>query len=242
MMSKFFIERPVLANVLAIVLVLLGAVSLVPPAGVGISQRGAADRIGDRELSGRQRADGHRHGRAADRAAGQRRRSHALHGVDQRLRRHLQPDGHVRDRHRPEHRPGAGAEPRAARPGLVAAAGAVAGRQRPEEEHRDPADRHARLADRPVRQPVHEQLRDHQPDQRAGAPAGRRQRQGVRRRHVFDARLDGPAEAVFVRAGAEGRHQRHPPAEPERRRRPGRHAAGADATRSSSTRSISSRD
>ena len=34
MMSKFFIEHPVLANVLAIVLVLLGAVCAVPAAGL----------------------------------------------------------------------------------------------------------------------------------------------------------------------------------------------------------------
>ena len=38
MISKFFIEHPVLANVLAIVLVVIGAVSLYPPAGVGISR------------------------------------------------------------------------------------------------------------------------------------------------------------------------------------------------------------
>ena len=44
------------------------------------------------------------------------------------------------------------------------------------------------FAGRQVRQPVHEQLRDHQPDQRAGAAAGRRQRQGVRRRQILDAR------------------------------------------------------
>ena len=44
----------------------------------------------------------------------------------------------------PEHRPGAGAEPRAACAGLAAPAGAGAGRQRAEEEHRDPPDRHAR--------------------------------------------------------------------------------------------------
>ena len=121
MISKFFIEHPVLANVLAIVLVLLGAVSLfrlpvseypnvVPPTvSVTASYPGASA------------ADRHRHDRPADRAAGQRRRSHALHGIDQRVRRHLQPDGDLRDRHRPGYRPGPGAEPRAARAGLAAA-------------------------------------------------------------------------------------------------------------------------
>ena len=38
MISKFFIERPVLANVLAIVLVLIGAVSLFRLPVVGISE------------------------------------------------------------------------------------------------------------------------------------------------------------------------------------------------------------
>ena len=40
--------------------------------------------------------------------------------------------------------------------------------------------------------------------------------------------LDGPAEAVFLRPRAEGRHRRDPSAEPERRGRTGRHAAGAE--------------
>ena len=51
MMSKFFIEHPVLANVLAIVLVLIGAVCAVPPAGRAISEYRAADRAGDTRLS-----------------------------------------------------------------------------------------------------------------------------------------------------------------------------------------------
>ena len=89
MISKFFIEHPVLANVLAIVLVVVGAVSLYPPARLRISERGAPDRPGDRELSRRQRPDGDRHRRAADRESGQRRRPHAVHAVDQRARRHL---------------------------------------------------------------------------------------------------------------------------------------------------------
>ena len=45
---------------------------------------------------------------------------------------------------------------------------------------------------------------------------------------ILHARLDGPGEALFVRPGAEGRDRRDPPAEPERRGRTGRHAAGAE--------------
>ena len=47
MISKFFIEHPVLANVLAIVLVLIGAHQHIPPTGRAISERRAAHRIGD---------------------------------------------------------------------------------------------------------------------------------------------------------------------------------------------------
>ena len=47
MISEFFIDRPVLANVLAIVIVLIGGVALVTPADRAISQHRAADRPGD---------------------------------------------------------------------------------------------------------------------------------------------------------------------------------------------------
>ena len=46
----------------------------------------------------------------------------------------------------------------------------------------------------------HEQLRDHQHDQRAGAAAGRRQRQGVRRRQIFRCGSGWTREALHVRA------------------------------------------
>ena len=57
----------------------------VSPAGRAISEHRAADRTGDDPLSRRQRPDRDRYGRPADRAAGQRRPRHDLHGVDQRL-------------------------------------------------------------------------------------------------------------------------------------------------------------
>ena len=87
MISKFFIERPVLANVLAIVIVLIGGVAPGQPADRAISQHRAADRVGDDELSRRIGATRRQQRRAADRAAGQRRRGHDLHAVDQ----HRQP-------------------------------------------------------------------------------------------------------------------------------------------------------
>ena len=48
MISKFFIERPVLANVLAILMVVIGARRAVLAAGRAISRRHAADRAGAR--------------------------------------------------------------------------------------------------------------------------------------------------------------------------------------------------
>ena len=45
MISKFFIERPVLANVIAILTLVIGLVSLFALAGRAISERGSADRV-----------------------------------------------------------------------------------------------------------------------------------------------------------------------------------------------------
>ena len=91
----------------------------------------------------------------------------------------------------------------------------------------DPPDRVADLAGPALRQPLSQQLRDHQPGQRTVAPAGRRQRQRAGRRPVLDARLARSGEALHLRPHAIRRHPRHPAAEPGRERGPGRHAAGA---------------
>ena len=154
MISKFFIERPVLSNVIAILMILIGGVCAVQPGGRAISRRRAADRAGHDALSRRQRQDRDRHRGAADRAAGQRRRGHDLHAVLQRRRRHLYADGDVQDRHRSQLRAGAGAEPRVERAVAAAAVGAEPGRHRAEEVDRDPAVRHADLAERDLRQPL----------------------------------------------------------------------------------------
>ena len=141
MISKFFIDRPVLANVLAIVIVLIGGVAaftlpiaqypnIVPPTvQVTTNYPGA---IG---------LDRRQPGRAAGRAAGQRRRRHDLHAVDQHRHRHLHAHRHLRDRHRPRFRAGAGAEPGERRARLAAAGGAGAGPDGAEEVDLDPRDR-----------------------------------------------------------------------------------------------------
>ena len=230
MISKFFIERPVLANVLAIVIVLIGGVALFTAAGRAISECRAADRVGHHPLSRRQRQHRDEHRRPADRAAGQRRAGHALHAVDQCVGRHLFAERDLRDRHRPEFRAGAGAEPRFRGDGVAAAGGAGAGRDRAAEVHLDPADRHADRAGRALRQPVPEQLRHHQPGAGTVAPAWRGQCQRVRRRAVFHAHLAGSAGAAGARSGAEDVINGDPAAEPAGDRGPDRRTAGTRRT------------
>ena len=174
----------------------------VHPAGRAVSERRAADRVGHHELSRRQRRYRDEHRGAADRAAGQRRAGHDLHAVDQRVRRHVFADRHLRDRHRPELRAGAGAEPGLRGDGVAAAVGAGAGRDRAAEIDLDPADRHADLAGRPLRQPVPQQLCHDQPGAGTFPRSRRRQRRRVRRRAVFHADLAGSADAAGARAGA----------------------------------------
>ena len=68
---------------------------------------------------------------------------------------------------------------------------------------------------------------------------GRRQCHGVRRRPIFDAGLARPRQAQGPRPGSAGRHPVTAAAEPAGHRRPGRHAADAGRRRRSNTRSTS---
>ena len=115
-MARFFIDRPIVAIVIAILTVLLGLVAMV---GLPIAQypdivppliqiQGSfpgADAVDRRAVGG-----------DAARAADERRREHALHAVDERQRRHDDPARHLRRRHRPQHRQGPRAEPVSRRP------------------------------------------------------------------------------------------------------------------------------
>ena len=171
MISHFFIDRPIFATVLSIVITLTGGIALLslpiaqypqitPPGGAGLDQ-----------LPRGQRPGGGRHGRRADRAAGQRRRGHALHVVADGQRRLVHADRHLRHRHRPEHGPGDGAEPRGAGHAAAADRGAEPGDHDPQEDARHPDDRQLLLARRPLRRHLPEQLRH---DQRPGRAAARR--------------------------------------------------------------------
>ena len=169
-MTRFFIDRPIFAWVISIVIVLVGAVAVVPAAGRAVPRHHAADRAGHRQLPRGQRPGGRRQRGRPHRAAGQRRRAHDVHVVAMHQRRQLHPHRHLRDRHRPQHGPGAGAEPRVPGHGPVAHAGADPGRQRQEEVARAFCWRSTCISpERHLRRPLPEQLR-HDPDQGRAAP------------------------------------------------------------------------
>ena len=85
----------------------------------------------------------------------------------------------------------------------------------------------ADLARQAVRQPLPGQLRHHQFERRVVAAARRRQRHGVRRRAIFDADLARSQQAAGARTDAAGRDPGDPAAEPAGDGRPGRRAADA---------------
>ena len=76
-----------------------------------------------------------------------------------------------------------------------------------------------------LRRPLPGELRDHQSQGPARPPARRRQRQCVRRRPIFDAGVARPQQAAGALAHHAGRHQRAQGPEPTGRRRSARHAA-----------------
>ena len=73
-MVGFFIQRPIFASAIAVIMVLAGLDLLFPAAGLAVSRHHAAAGRRQRHLSGRERAGRRRHGDDAARAADQRRR------------------------------------------------------------------------------------------------------------------------------------------------------------------------
>ena len=189
-MSKFFINRPIVAMVIAILTVIVGAVVI---AGLPVAQFPAiappeVQVTGD--LRRRGRPDHRAIGGDAHRTADERRRQHELHVLAQRHRQRAdEPDCRFRRRHGPEYGSDPGAEPRDA--GRVAASG---GRH---QLRRHGAEIGARAVDAGrslfaqghVRRTVPGELRLHQPERPAHAREGRRHRPDIRRRPVRHAPL-----------------------------------------------------
>ena len=150
MMAKFFIERPVLANVLAIVLVLIGAVALY---GLPVSQY---PNIVPPTVQVTARYPGASPQTVIDTIALL--IELQVNGVDNML--YMQStsaaDGtyvltvtfNIQDRHESRYRPGARPKSRVERPRPAAAGGAGSGRVGAEKIDGDLADHHARFAGR----------------------------------------------------------------------------------------------
>jgi multidrug efflux pump subunit AcrB len=180
MIADFFIARPVLANVLAILIMVIGGVALfklpvaqypdvVPPTVQvttrypGASARAVIDSVAlpiEQQVNG---VDGMIYMQSYSGADG----SYSLTvtfriGFDINVAQIL-----VQNR----------------------VCSAVPRRGGAEEFTRDSSDRDADFARRALRQPLSRELRDHQHEGRARAPAGRRQRARVRGGPVFHARL-----------------------------------------------------
>jgi multidrug efflux pump subunit AcrB len=184
MFSKFFIERPVLANVIAILIVVLGVVALfilpvaqypdvVPPTVQvvtrypGASARTVVDTVAlpiEQQVNG---VEGMLYMQSYAASDG----SYTLTvtfeiGVNLDYAQIL-----VQNRV---------SAAMSSLPQSVQAQGVV---------DRHPTDRHPDLAGRPLRRPLSGKLRHHQPEGRHCPPAGRRQRDRVRRRAICHAGL-----------------------------------------------------
>ena len=201
--SHFFVDRPIFAAVISIVITLIGGLAYFALAGGAVSGGGAAHRRGLRQLS-RRLGRGRRRDRGdAARAADQRRREHALHGLPVDRRRQRPDHHHLRARHRPRRGAGAGPEPGVDRRAAAARGGAPARHHDQEELARPDDGDPSQLAGRVARPALHLQLR-HAADQgRAGPPARRRRHPGVRRARLLDAHLAQP------RAHGRARSHRH---------------------------------
>ena len=157
-LGQLSINRPILAMVLSIVLLIVGAHRLHHAAGGGISASGAADRRGHHAISRRFRADRVRHRRSPDRAADQRRRGHAVSLQPGDLERPAHHHGHLQARHRSRQGPGAGAEPGRDRAAATAGRGAAQRRRHPQEQPRHIDGRVHAVARRQLRPALYQQL------------------------------------------------------------------------------------
>ena len=230
-MSRIFIDRPIFAWVLAIIVMLGGHRRAHRAADRAISRHRADQRQHPRQLSGRLGRDGREQRHADPRAAAHRARRAALFQRELELARPVAHHRHVRQGHRSRHRPGAGAEQGPAGDLAPAAAGAAAGRAGHQVQRRRPADRrglrHHRHARPTSTSPTTSSSNIQDPLSRI---PGRRRHQRVRLA-ARDAHLARPAAAGRLRADAGRRDRRDPGPEHRSRRGRGRRPALARAGR-----------
>ena len=200
MISRFFIDRPIFATVLSVLITLVGFIALswlpmaqyprITPPGVSvtINYPGAS-------------AGGRRHGGRADRAAGQRHRGHALHVLADGQRRFLYTHRHLRHRHRCEHGARDGAKSSGARDATTADPGSKPGNHHPQEDPRHPDDGEFLFAQPSIRRHLPEQFRH---DLRQGRAAARLWR--LRHQLHGPARLQHPG---LARPAEDGVAQHH---------------------------------
>jgi membrane fusion protein (multidrug efflux system) len=111
-MSKFFINRPIVAMVISILMTHRRHRRHVGFAHGAVPQHRPARNQGHGHLHRRGRADRRAGGGHADRAADVRRGQHELHVLDQRQQRRVDADRQLRRRDRRQHRPAAGPDAR----------------------------------------------------------------------------------------------------------------------------------
>ena len=192
--SKFFIDRPIFAGVLSLLIFLAGLIAMRGLADQRVPRGCASLRRGARHLPGRQPQGDCRNGGDAAGGSDQRRRGHALHGQPGDHRRADDADRHLQARHRPRQGAAAGAEPRRASRSAPARGGAAARRDDGEVIARPDHGRAPDLAERALRHDVLAQLRGAAGQGPTGAHSRRRPGAAVRLRRLLDARLAGPAE------------------------------------------------
>ena len=180
--AHFFVDRPVFAAVVSILITLLGVDRPADPAGRAVSADRPADGDDQRHLSRRLGRDPGLHRRPADRGADQRRRGHALHVLAVDRRRPPLDHRHLPARHRHRQGPGAGREPRGGRRAAAAGGGAGDRRGGAQGLARPAAGGAHLLARQLARSAVHLQLLHPARPRRAPAPAGRRRPRRPRRR------------------------------------------------------------
>ena len=236
MFARFFVDRPIFATVLSLVIVIVGLVALDPPAHRPVSRSRPADDPGLRRLSGRRRGDGGHHRGHSHRAGSQRRRADAVHGVALHQRRPDVPGRDLRAGDRSGHGPGARAEPRFRGPGQAARRRQADRRDHEEEVAQHPAVRQPGLGEEAgreflLRPALPEQLRLAQREGRPGPRQGRGRRDLPRPARLQHAGLARSAEARLPGHDAGRRDQGHPRAERPGCRRPARATARAPRAR-----------